>query len=46
MMKVTYSPAFKREYKAWQKKNKNKDELLIKAINLFLENPFHSLLHA
>lgn len=43
-MKVTYSSAFKREYKAWQKRNQNKDELLIKAVNLFLENPFHALL--
>ena len=43
-MKVTYDTAFKREYKAWQKKNLGKDELLIDAINLFIVNPFHPLL--
>lgn len=43
-MKVTYSVSFKREYKAWQKRNQNKTELLLKAINLFIENPFHPTL--
>ena len=43
-MQIAYSTSFKKEYKAWQKKNPDKTELLIKAINLFIEDPFHPLL--
>ena len=43
-MKVTYSPSFKRDYKAWKKKNPGKEELLVHTVNLFIENPYHPLL--
>ena len=43
-MKVAYDSSFKREYKAWERQNPDKRELVIKVINLFIESPFHPLL--
>lgn len=43
-MKVAYHASFKREYKAGQKQNSDKIQLVVKAVNLFIESPFHPLL--
>ena len=43
-MEVTYDSSFKREYKIWQRQNPDKKNLVIQAINLFIENTFHPLL--
>lgn len=43
-MQITYGSSFKRDYKAWIKKNPGKANLMITVINLFIENPFHPLL--
>ena len=43
-MQVAYNSSFKREYKAWQKQNPDKIQLVVTAINLFVEEPFHPYL--
>ncbi len=43
-MEITYNSSFKKDYKAWKRKNPGKNELMVKIINLFIENPFHPLL--
>ena len=43
-MQITYTTAFRGDYKKWKKQNPSKDKLITQVKNLFIQDPFHPLL--